>query len=486
MDALPPRRFPVANGGIFVDPDDAVEPALPDASTGVAMPMDRPDRHIPSRLDGFRRTWLGRSMGMFVLVGSLQAAPLPADLEVESNGPDWIDVRLEKVLRREDAGIPHCEAMVRHQRELAKVRDTIHEIVARGRAARTRCRQDHEPERSKACLDSLDPLRRQVADRVRGERRLQDSVGRHASACNSAAFKAWEDLEYLRHSSDDGIDSGLGTCADAPPPRASYDRLVEIEIASVWNQERRARERKRLHPKSSPEPIDTSASVAFRDKIHQYAKRKGASNPSAQTHFLLAVLDHREGREIQALARLRRIPARDSSTVWKAPVAMLYGQILSERSPDSAMALLRSDLPDSSLKAPARFLLGRIELAKGNLPQALEQFSDYLDLPPAPSPGSRPQAVGLAAHILSEQIRLSRRDPRTAAVREVLNDTLPRSARDTIALQVARNLADADDARSSIEILSSFQIDHPGTKLGDEARSLLSRVRRSRTGNVNP
>jgi AcrR family transcriptional regulator len=309
-------------------------------------------------------------------------------------------------------------------------------------------------------------------------------VGRHASACNSAAFKAWEDLEILRHSSDNGIDSGFGACADAPPPRASYDRLVEIEIASVWNQERMARERNRLYPKSSPDSLDSSASVAFRDKIHQYAKRKGASNPSAQTHFLLAVLDHREGREIQALARLRRIPARDSSTVWKAAVAMLYGQILSERSPDSAMALLRSALPDSSLTAPARFLLGRIELTKGNLPQALEQFSDYLDLPPAPSPGSRLQAVGLAAHILSEQIRSSRRGSPTVTVRDVLHDSLPRSARDTIALQVARNLAASDDTRDCIEILSSFQIDHPGTKLGDEARSLLSRVRRNRTGIV--
>ena len=448
------------------------------------MPMDRPDRHIPSRLGGFCGTWLGRLTGMVVLVGSLQAAPLPADLDTESDGPDWIDVRLDKVLRREDAGIPHCEAMVGHQRELAKVRDTIHQIVLRGRAARSRCGQERDRLANKACSDSLDPLRREVAERVRLERRLQDSVGRHASACNSATFKAWEDLEFLRHSSDEGIDSGFGSCADAPAPRASYDRLVEIEIASVWNQERKARERNRLFPKASPESIDTATSIVFRDRIRQYAKRKGASNPSAQTHFLLAVLDHREGREIQALARLRRIPARDSSTVWKAPVAMLYGQILLDRSPDSAMALLRTALPDSSLTAPARFLLGRIELKKGNLPNALEQFSDYLDLGPAPSPGSRPQVIRLVALILSERIPSTPGYPRTGLARDLLHEALPRSARDTVALQVARNLSASDDVRSCIEILSSFQIDHPGTKLGDEARTLLSRVRRSRTGTV--
>lgn len=446
------------------------------------MPIDRPDRHIPSRF-GAHRGWLrGSLIGMAALAGSLQAAAIPPELEIDPGGLDWIDVRLDKVLRREDAGIPHCEAMVGHQRELAKVRDTIQGIVARGRAARTRCRSLGDPRASQACSDSLDPLRRQVAALVRVERRLQDSVGRQASACNPAAFKAWEDLEILRHATDEGIDSGSGNCPDAPPPRPSYDRLVEIEIASVWNLERRARERKRRDPGNPSGPVDSSLSQPFRDRLRHYARRKGASNPSAQTHFLMAVLDHREGRETQALARLRRIPARDSSTVWKAPVALLYGQILSRTSPDSAAALLRSALPDSSLAAPARFLLGRIELAKDRLPQALEQFSLYLDLPPAPSPGSRPQAVGLAAFALAELVRGPREEASSDNVREFVGANLPRSARDTVALQVARDLVSAGETRASVEILSSFQIDHPGTRLGDEARSLLSAVRRSKSG----
>lgn len=443
------------------------------------MPIDRPDRHIPSRVGGIRGTWLGFLAWMVLIVGGPQAAPIPLEFEIDPTGPDWIDVRLEKVLRREDAGIPHCEAMVAHQRELARVRDTIRGIVATGRATRSRCQQESDARSRQACLDSLNPLRRRVADVVGVERRLQDSVGRHASACNPAAYRAWEDLEILRQSSDQSIDSGFGTCLDVAPPRPSYDRLVEIEIASVWSQERKARERKRLDPKSTTR-VDTAATTAFRERIKQYSKRKGASNPSAQTHFLMAVLDHREGRETQALSRLRRIPARDSSTVWKAPVAMLYGQILSNRSPDSAMALLRTALPDSSLTAPARFLLGRIELENERFPKALEHFSAYLELPPAPAPGSRPQATGLAAHVLSEWILSWPQAPRTGSVREFLRDSLPRSARDTIALQVARNLQAASDARNSIEILSSFQVDYPGTKLGDEARSLLSRLRRKR------
>ncbi len=446
------------------------------------MPIDRPDRPDASRLHGKGGAWFRSGWLFLTACGALHAAPKP--LSTESGGPDWIDVRLEKVLRREDVGIPHCEAMVAHQHELAKVRDTISGIAAKGRATRERCLQEREPTPRQACLDSLDPLRRKVAHLLGTQRRLQDSVGRHASGCNSATFKAWEDLELLRRSSDEAVDSAFGTCADLDPPRPSFDRLVEMEIASVWNQERRARELALRTGSSIGPALDTAAAHAFRERIRQYAKRRGGSNPSAQTHFLLAVLDHREGREEQALARLRRIPARDSSTVWKAPVALLYGQILSHQSPDSALALLRTAVSDTALAAPARFLMGRIELERGRDIEALSHFAQYIDLPPGPGPGSRALALDLASRLLSRLARTSGNSTDSVTARGFLARALPRTARDTLALRTARELAADGEVRDALEILSSFQVDYPRTGLGEEARKLLSRIRRAHPGIV--
>lgn len=451
------------------------------------MPKDRPDPHIPNRCStdlavGILNGWLRRSGSMLLLAASIHAAPLPAGLETRTEAPDWIDARLEKVLRRDNVGIPHCQAMVARQHELAWARDTIRQIVSRGRATRSRCQQRSDPRLIQPCLDSLTPLRRKVASLVAEEQRLQDSVRRHASACNPAAFKAWEDLEALRSTPDSiRADTAFGVCADpqlAKAPTTAYDRLIEIEFAAIWNQERSARGRRQRSGDPTRTAPDTLDSKDFRERIRRYVGRRGYANPSAQTHFLLAVLDHREGRDERALARLRRIPARDSTTAWKAPVAMLYGQILASQSPDSALALLRTAISDSSLTGPARFLMGTIELRRDRLVLALEHFSTYLELGPAPAPGSRPQAIQLAAYILARSFGSSKTSEPSGPIRDRIAFALPSSARDTIALQVARYLVDQDDTRDCIAILSSFQLDHPDTKLGEEARVLLSRVRR--------
>lgn len=197
------------------------------------------------------------------------------------------------------------------------------------------------------------------------------------------------------------------------------------------------------------------------------------------THFLLAVVDHRAGRDDQALARLRKVPAKDSTSPWKAPIALLYGQILAPSTPDSAIPLLRSAMDDSELAPVAMYLLAEIELERHRPDAALEHLAAYLSLPlAAPSPGSRRQAIELVALSL---IRIADKPSR---VRQVMAQKMPPVASDSIALEVARTLIAENAYREGFEILTPFQVDYPGTRLADDARTLLGEAQRRRRGSL--
>lgn len=441
------------------------------------MPVDRIDPKPPSIPDPRSPAPRSRLLHLFAAAG-LAAASYPASpMRVES-GPDWIDARLERSIPRERVGIPHCEAMVAHQKALAKLRDSIGQFVLEGRASRSICVASLDTAHVRSCLDSLDPLRNRVKTLRLAERRLQDSVRVRASRCDAPTFKAWLQFQALCSASDSMTKTGSdSTASDSLATNSSFDKLVEHEFASIWNQERMSRARNRGQL-PSPTGERTGSGTAFRDRIRAHLGRRGAQNPSAMTHFLMAVLDHRDGRDDLALIRLRKVPARDSTTVWRGPVAMLYGQILAPTSPDSATPLLTTAMRDPALLSPALYLLAEIEL-RGDRPlKALAHLSDYLANPVAPSPGSRPQAIELAAKALVQAAEAPYQ------IKQVLRDHLPATARDTIAFEVARSLLAENAAKECIEILSSFQVSYPGTHLGDEVRMFLSQVRRNRPGIV--
>jgi len=398
---------------------------------------------------------------------SLAAVLVPA-LAHAGQAPDWIDALLEGIVPRARVGIPHCEDMVDAQHRLSARRDTIAAIVSAGRAERGRCERLVDTAAGRSCLDGLVPLRKKLAQQRAIEQALMDTVQIHASRCSPVAFAAWREWRALQQAPDTSLTDSVNT----HPP---FDRLVEIEFASVWQQERIERSRAAT---TGQKPSQSAAATAFRERLRRYMGRRGAQNPSAQSFFLLAVLDHREGDDDQALFRLRRIPARDTSTAWKAPVALLYGQILAQSSPDSAVPLLETALSDPKLAATARFLLAELEERRNRPEMALTHLATYLALPRAPAPGSRDLAIKATARSL-----VALADP-PYRIREILDAHLPAAARDTIGLAVARQLLAVNAPKPCIELLSSFQVTFPDTRLGEEARMLLSQVRRNRPGLV--
>ncbi len=352
--------------------------------------------------------------------------------------------------------------MVSHQHSLAKIRDTIQQVLSQGKANRNHCLNLPDSLSTHTCLDSLEPLRARLRDLRTAAKFQQDSVGVHVGRCNPATYKAWQDLELLRQTSDSFPN-------DSTTAASTFDRLVEFEFASVWNDDLMARK--------LPRPsFEASSSNQLRAKIKGYLGRKGSQNPSTMTHFLLAVLDYRDGRYDLAMAQLRKIPARDSATPWIGPVSMLYGQILAPTSPDSAIPLLLAARHDPDLVAPASFLLANIELNQHRPLEAIPFLSTYLETPPGPSPGSRDQVIRLYASAL---VRLAGVPYKT---HDVMAQQMPNSARDSIAFQVAKLLLAENAPKECLEILSSFQVKYPGTQLGEEARQFLSQVRRNRPG----
>lgn len=261
---------------------------------------------------------------------------------------------------------------------------------------------------------------------------------------------------------------------------SSFDRLVEAEFASVWNNERSTRELRLKTGRRSAYQEATARAEAnrFQERVKSYLGRQGGRNPSPMTQFLLAVVDHRSGRDDLALARLRRVPARDSASPWKAPIALLYGQVLAGSSPDSASTLLRTAMSDTELAPPARYLLAEIELERHRPEMALAHIASYLESPPAPRPGSRMQAIELAALCL---MRIADKPTR---IHETLARHLPKSASDSIAYEVARALIAENEYRESLRILSGIQVDYPETRLGDDARRLLADAQRKRRGSL--
>lgn len=389
------------------------------------------------------------------------------------SGPDWIDVRLERIVPMRNVGIPNCDAMVGHQWELARVRDTIKQTAAIGRSRKSECRKLADSSAARMCSDNLDSLRRVVKSLKAHEGLLQDSVRRHAGRCNPAAFKAWQDLQTLRSRQDTAtLDSNAAV--------SSFDLLVEAEFASVWNNERSARElRLRTGRRSTyQEAAARSDANRFQERVKSYLGRQGGRNPSPMTHFLLAVVDHRAGRDDLALARLRRVPARDSASPWKAPIALLYGQVLAGSSPDSAATLLRTAMSDPELASPARYLLAEIELDRHRPEKAIAHLASYLESPRAPRPGSRTQAIELAA------LCLMRMADKPSRIHETIARHMPKVASDSIAFEVARALIAENEYRESLKILSGFQVDHPETRLGDDARKLLADAQRKRRGSL--
>lgn len=401
---------------------------------------------------------------VLVALGTTWAAPA---------GRDWIDVRLERVVPTRNMGIPNCDAMVGHQWELARVRDTIRQVAGIGRSRKSECRKLDDTAAARICSDNLDSLRRIVKTRKARESILQDSVRRHAGRCNAGAFKAWQDLQSLRSRQDTAlVDSGAAA--------SSFDQLVEAEFASVWNNERAARElRLRTGRRSAYHEAAARADAErFQERVKSYLGRQGGHNPSPMTQFLLAVVDHRAGRDDLALARLRRVPARDSASPWKAPIALLYGQVLASSSPDSAATLLRTAMSDPELANTARYILAEIELDRHRPDKALAHLAAYLGSQPAPRPGSRAQAIELAALCL---IRIADKPSR---IHETIARHMPGSASDSIAFEVARTLIAEHEYRESLKILSGFQVDHPDTRLADDARKLLADAQRKRRGSL--
>lgn len=441
------------------------------------MPVDRLDPHPTSsrtRRIAIFRMWMAM---VIVAVGSTASLTLAASYPSES-GQDWIDARLEKFVPMERIGVFHCESMVAHQKSLARLRDTIGQIVATGRSARGRCSASSDSVHVKSCLDSLNPLRLRVKQLRVAESSLQDSVRFHAGRCDAPTYKAWEQFQAIRGARDSATSPEIdSTESEFGSVNSPFDKLVEYEFAAIWNQERMTRAQKR-GIRSESSIGQNSSGTAFRERIRAHIGRHGAKNPSAMTHFLMAVLDHRDGRDDLALARLRKVPARDTNSVWKGPVAMLYGQILAPTSPDSAIPLLLAAMRDSGLTSPALYLLATIELHQGNSLAALEHISNYLERPKAPNPGSHLLAIQLAANALVQAAQAPYR------IKEVLREHLPGTARDTIAFQVAQNLLAINAAKECIELLSSFQVSYPDTRLGDEVRMYLSQVRRNRPGIV--
>lgn len=388
-------------------------------------------------------------------------------------GPDWIDVRLERIVPKRNVGIPNCDAMVGHQWELARVRDTLKRVSTTGRSRKSECQKTTDSAMARTCLGELDSMRREAKTLRSREGVLQDSVRKHAGRCNSGAFKAWQDLQTLRSQQDT-------TMFDSTVAVSSFDRLVEAEFASVWNNERSTRElRLKTGRRSAYQEASARAEAnRFQERVKSYLGRQGGRNPSPMTQFLLAVVDHRSGRDDLALARLRRVPARDSASPWKAPIALLYGQVLAGSSPDSASTLLRTAMSDTELASPARYLLAEIELERHRPEMALAHIASYLESPPAPRPGSRTQAIELAA------LCLMRIADKPARIHETLARHLPKSASDSIAYEVARALIAENDYRESLKILSGFQVDYPETRLGDDARKLLADAQRKRRGSL--
>jgi hypothetical protein len=431
------------------------------------MPVDRCDppdsfrsRHDAPTSRSILPKWL---MALWIA-----ASAMPSCANSGRAPADWIDDLLERIVPRERAGIPHCEAMVSAQLRLAAVRDSIKLVVAEGWERRKVCESNANPITARACTDSLEPLRQILRSKRSLQRKLADTVQIRAGRCNTAAFEAWREWRALQ----DRPDTVLTDSVTSPP---SFDRLVEYEFASVWQQERIERGRAASQGRKTS---STAASEEFRDRLRRYMGRRGAQNPSAQSYFLLAVLDHREGDDAQALFRLRRIPARDTSTAWKAPVALLYGQILAPTSPDSALPLLSTAFSDTTLAGPAHFLMAQIEERRHRPYEALRHLSAYLVLPSAPAPGTREQAILATARAL-----VAMADP-PYRIHEVMETHLPEHAKDTIGLAIARQLLATNAVKQCIEILSNFQVRFPGTRLGEEVRMFLSQVRRNRPGIV--
>ncbi len=388
-------------------------------------------------------------------------------------GRGWIDVRLERVVPTRNVGIPNCDAMVGHQWELARVRDTIKQVVATGRSMKSECQRLDDSAAARICSSDLDSLRRVLKLRKARESILQDSVRRHAGRCNAGAFKAWQDLQSLRtHQDTASLDSGATA--------SSFDQLVEAEFASVWNNERSARElRSRTGRRSAYlEAAARADANRFQERVKSYLGRQGGRNPSPMTQFLLAVVDHRSGRDDLALARLRRVPARDSASPWKAPIALLYGQVLAGSSPDSATTLLRTAMADPELANTARYILAEIELDRHRPDRALAHLAAYLGSPPAPRPGSRTQAIELAA------LCLMRMADKPSRIHETIERHMPKVASDSIAFEVARSLIAEHEYRESLRILSGFQVAYPDTRLADDARKLLADAQRKRRGSL--
>ncbi len=431
---------------------------------------ERADLPDPAKTVAFHRTGSAPSVRLRFLLSAVLLA-LGATW-ADPAGRDWIDVRLERVVPTRNVGIPNCDAMVGHQWELARVRDTIKQVAAVGRARKAECRK-LDDSAARICSDNLDSLRRIVKTRKARESVLQDSVRRHAGRCNAGAFKAWQDLQELRSRQDTAA-------LDSTAAVSSFDQLVEAEFASVWNNERAARElRSRTGRRSAYHEAAARADAErFQERVKSYLGRQGGRNPSPLTQFLLAVVDHRAGRDDLALARLRRVPARDSASPWKAPIALLYGQVLASSSPDSATTLLRTAMSDPELAPTARYILAEIELDRHRPEKALAHLAAYLQSPSAPRPGSRTQAIELAALCL---IRIA---DKPARIHETIARHMPANASDSIAFEVARTLIAEHEYRESLKILSGFQVDHPDTRLGDDARRLLADAQRKRRGSL--